>query len=347
MISKSYFSIFVFLILSLNLSSQNINSDKIDAYLSHIEKQNLDIGTVSILKDGKEMYAKNFGEIKSNNVRYQIGSVTKLFTATLVFKLIENQKLSLNTKLEEFFPDIKNADKISIQNLLEHSSGLSNYIKKDGKSPWLGKERTDKELLDEIKKQAILFSPNDSVAYSNSGYYLLGKIIEKKTNKKFSEVLKQNITKKLKLKNTHSAEENPQNIHLSHIFEDGNWKTKKDFYFKKITAVGYISSSMKDINSFITALFNAKIIKTESLKKMKPILGKETYGRGLMAFKFHNIYFLGHTGGTSGTSTILIYDDKNKISIALSINGEMSPRNDFANDLIDIIYNNRLNLPQQ
>ncbi|WP_262887656.1 serine hydrolase domain-containing protein [Chryseobacterium sp. POL2] len=130
MISKSYFSIFVFLILSLNLSSQNINSDKIDAYLSHIEKQNLDIGTVSILKDGKEVYAKNFGEIKSNNVRYQIGSVTKLFTATLVFKLIENQKLSLNTKLEEFFPDIKNADKISIQNLLEHSSGLSNYLKK-------------------------------------------------------------------------------------------------------------------------------------------------------------------------------------------------------------------------
>lgn len=130
MISKFYFSIFVFLILSLNLSSQNINSDKIDAYLSHIEKQNLDIVTVSILKDGKEVYAQNFGEIKSNNVRYQIGTVTKLFTATLVFKLIENQKHSLNTKLEEFFPDIKNADKISIQNLLEHSSGLSNYLKK-------------------------------------------------------------------------------------------------------------------------------------------------------------------------------------------------------------------------
>ncbi|WP_262887655.1 serine hydrolase [Chryseobacterium sp. POL2] len=128
-------------------------------------------------------------------------------------------------------------------------------------------------MLDEIKKQAILFSPHDSISYSNSGYYLLGKIIEKKTNKNFSEVLKQNITKKLKLKNTHSAEENPQNIHLSHIFEDGNWKTKKDFYFKNITAVGDISSSMKDINSFITALFNAKIIKTESLKK------DETYSR--------------------------------------------------------------------
>ncbi|PIF47507.1 D-alanyl-D-alanine carboxypeptidase [Chryseobacterium sp. 52] len=330
--------------------SQDIHSEKIDSYINYIKKNNLDIGSISIFRHGKEVYFNSFGKIENqkfhNSTAYQVGSITKLFTAVLIFKLIEENKISLNDKLSRYFPTIKNSDNITIKNLLEHSSGLNNYVKKNEKIIWLKEPRTDREIMEEIVNQRILFSPNENVLYSNSGYYLLGKIIEKEFNKNYGQVLKDQITQPFKLSETKSAYENPKHIAGSYIFDDQTWHTAQDFYFKNIIGVGDISSNTQNLNTFINALFNHKVLLKETIDIMKPFIGKETYGRGLMTFNFHSVNFYGNTGGTYGTNTILLFDEQTETSIALIINGERYPRNEFINDIVDIIYNNNLKFPE-
>ncbi|ASW76524.1 serine hydrolase [Chryseobacterium piperi] len=349
--SDKIFMVLMTLLFQYLVYSQNIHSEKLDDYVNYIQKNNLDIGSISIFQDGKEMYFNSFGKIQgkkfNKNTEYQVGSITKLFTATLIFTLIEQHKISLDTPLRQYFPDVKNSDKITIQNLLEHSSGLNNYVKKDEKTVWLKEPRTQEEIMKELMNQRILFSPNENVSYSNSGYYLLGKIIEKEYHKKYNDVLKEQITGPFHLSKTQSALDHPTHIAESYLLENNLWVLTKDFYFKNIIGVGDMSSNTQDLNRFINLLFDHKILSKETVAKMKPIIGKETYGRGLMTFKFHNIDFYGNTGGTYGTNTILIFDEASKTSIALIINGEKYPRNECINDIVDIIYNDHLSYPKE
>lgn len=346
---RFFFLVLVFPLITIRLKSQYLHPEKIDSYISYIDKNKLDVGEISIFQNGKETYSRNFGKIDSKSLKrnsvFQVGSITKLFTATLIFKLIEQNKLSLDTRLNNYFPDLSNSERITIQNLLEHSSGLNNYVKKDEKTIWLTEARNEEEIMSEIKKQRVLFLPNDSIFYSNSGYYLLGKIIEKEFNQSYGKILRENILEPINLSKTNSATENPKHVLDSYSFEKEKWTLQKDFYFKNIVGVGDISSTAKDLNILINSLFQNKILQAESVNRMKPIIGKETYGRGLMTFKFNNIDFYGNTGGTYGTNTILIYDEKSKTSIALIINGQRYPRNEFINDIVDIIYHNRLQYP--
>lgn len=341
--------IFVAVLSGFRLSAQdNIHTDKIDRYLENIEKNNLDVGSISVYKEGKEVYYRNFGKIPgqhfNKNSVYQVGSITKLFTSVLIFKLIESNKLSPDTRLSEFFPTIQYSDKITIRNLLEHSSGLNNYVKKSGKTVWLKEPRTDAELFAELKSQKPLFNPGDSVSYSNSGYYLLGKIIEHKYKDNYGNVLRKLITKPNKLLFTNSALQNPENVSKSYKFSEQGWVKNPDFYFKNIIGVGDISSNTSDLNKFINLLFEGRILEEKNLEVMKPVIGKETYGRGLMNFNFHGINFYGNTGGTYGTNTILVYEPKSKISISLIINGEQYERDLFIKDVVDIIFNNHLSI---
>jgi D-alanyl-D-alanine carboxypeptidase len=346
---KNVLIAFTISFFGLQTHAQNINDKKINDYLNSIEKKNLDVGSLSISKDGKEVYQRNFGIINgqtyTKNSTYQVGSVTKLFTAILIWKLIEDKQLSLETRLSAFYPDIENSNLITIKNLLEHTSGLSNYIKKVGNPTWLGELRSDKEILDEIKAQKNLFKPNDSVFYSNSGYYVLGKIVEKKYKDNYGNIVKKQITQPLKLTNTHSTLDNPVGVSKSMKLDNGNWVEKSDFNFKNIIGVGDISSNPTDLNKLINLLFDNKILKKESLEQLKPIIGKEIYGRGTMNFNIQDILFYGNTGATSGSAAKVMYDPKAKISIAICLNAEQYERDRMIEDLVRIIYKDALRFP--
>src|SRR5690606_7613908 len=151
-------------------SAQTISHQKIDDFINYIEKNNRAIGSVSIYKNGKELYYRDFGqqnltEINSDkNTKYQIGSITKMVNATLIFKLIEDKQLQLDDKLSTFFPDMPNADKISILHLLNHTSGLGDVNFKDGTSKWLKeKKETNEAILNQIKQQGVLFEAGDDL----------------------------------------------------------------------------------------------------------------------------------------------------------------------------------------
>lgn len=340
----------LFLLLSFNLFSQEINQEKLNNYINYIENNNGGLGSLSIFKNGKEVYNRSFGQKKIINVtynkdtKYQIASVTKMVTAILTLKLIEDGKLKFETKLSDFFPEITNSNKITIKNLLEHTSGLGNFAVRDG-AIWVIDKVEEKEILEEIKKQGVSFEPNEKVVYSNSAYILLRKIVEQKYGKPYNEIVEKEIVKPLRLKNFASVKSNPTNVFKSYQFKD-NWNEIKDIEYSNVIGVGDIASTNEDMNILINSLFQNKILKKETVELMKPAVGKEDWGRGLALFPFDDNIFFGHNGDVLGCHSRLIYNPKDKISIAYSTNGERIPANLFVENIVNIIYNKAFELPE-
>jgi len=340
------------LLISNYLFSQTINPEKLDHYFNYIENNNLGVGSLSIFKNGKEVYSKNFGQKNipeltyNNNTKYQVGSVTKMITAVLIFKLIEENKLHLNNKLSEFYPEIINSDKITIKNLLEHTSGLGSYVVKDGEV-WVTGKVSDKEIMDLIIKQGKSFEPGEKVAYSNSAYYLLTKILEQKYKKPYYKIVRSEILRPLQLKNSASFQANQKNILLPYRYENNSWSMlKEEIDFLNVIGVGDVSSTPYDLNIFINSLFHSTILKKETLKLMEPVLGKETWGRGMAIWDFDGITFYGHGGDTLGSHAILIYNKEADLSIAYITNGERIKKESFIKNVVDLLYNKEIKLPE-
>ncbi|REC62513.1 serine hydrolase [Chryseobacterium pennae] len=340
------------LLISGYFFSQTIPTEKLDNYFSYIENNNLGVGRLSVFKNGKEVYAKNFGQknipelIYDQNTRYQVGSVTKMMTAVLIFKLIEENKLHLNDKLSAFYPEIPNSNTIVIKNLLEHTSGLGSYVVKEGEV-WVTGKASDREIMDLIIQQGKSFEPGEKVAYSNSAYYLLTKILEKKHQKPFHEILYSEIIKPLNLKNLASFVPDQKNVFLPYRFEKDSWKVlNEEIDFLNVIGVGDISATPYVLNIFINSLFHNKILKKETLKLMEPVLGKEDWGRGMAIWDFDHLIFYGHGGDTLGSHALIIYNKESDISIAYATNGERIKKEDFIKNVVYLLYNKEIKLPE-
>lgn len=337
-------------IISVHAFAQKVDQEKINNYINYIENNNGGLGSLSIFENGKEVFNRSFGQKNLKNVnynkdtKYQIASVTKMVTAILTLKLIEKGDLTFNTKLSEFFPEVPNSEKITIKNILEHSSGLKNYAIKDG-AIWVIDKVDEKDVLAEIIKQGVGFEPNEKVAYSNSAYLLLRMILEKKYKKDFNEIVQKEIVKSLHLKNFASIKSTPKNVFQSYQFKD-NWTGMKDIEYTNVIGVGDIASTTEDMSILINKLFQNKLLKSETLEMMKPALGKEDWGRGLALFDFENNIFFGHNGDVLGGHSRLIYNPKDKISISYATNGERIPANVVLENIVDIIYNKPFTFPE-
>lgn len=338
------------LLISGNLFSQEISEEKLNNYLNYIEANNGGIGSLSIFKDGQEVYNRSFGQEKligvtfNETTKYQIASVTKMITAILILELVESGKLKLDTKLSDFYPEIPNSKKITIKNLLGHTSGLGNFAVRNG-DIWVIDKVTEKEIFDEIIKQGVSFEPNEKVLYSNSAYILLRMILEKKYKKEYNKIVEQKIIKRLNLKDFASVKSKPVNTFKSYKFTE-DWKEIKDIEYLNVVGVGDIASTTKDLNIVLTSLFEYKILKKETLDLMIPIVGNEDWGRGLALFEYGENIFFGHSGDVLACHSRLIYNPKDKISISYSTNGERIPANIFVENLVNIIYNKEFKLPE-
>ncbi len=342
MINKTVLFVFT-VFLFFESIAQQIPLDKLDRYIDSIETNQLDIGSISVFHEGKEIYNRNFGQqylpYKKFNKKtgYQIGSISKLITAVLICKVIEDQKLSFDTKLSEFFPDIPNASAITIENLLEHTSGLGDYVEKKENEEWLKQAVTEKEILDEIIRQGVNFQPDEKFEYSNSGYYLLAKIVEKKYNKPYHQVVKEHIAKPYRLKYFTSVHSGNKNIFRSYKWKDSTWNFVQDFDFTNAVGVGDIIAIPSEMNTFINHLFSYKILGKEIIDFMKPN-SEEFFGRGIMVIPYYEILSYGHGGDTYGTHSLLAYNEAENLSVAYAINGENYSAKKFATDVFTILF---------
>ena len=321
-----------------------------DALVAH----NKAMCSIAISKGGQVVYSRTIGYsvIDGNNktpattnTLYRIGSITKMFTATIIFQLIEEGKLSLTTALKEYFPEITNADKITIGLLLSHRSGIHNFTDDENYLKWNTQPKTEKEMLDIISKAKPDFKPDEKTSYSNSNFVLLGYIIEKICGNSYSEVLKERITSKIgltktfvggipDLKNGESYSYNP---------DDDKWKQEGVTDMSIPGGAGCIVSSPEDLNKFADALFNGKLISVNSLKQMETM--KDGLGMGLIKVPFYEKTAYGHTGGIDAFQSMLTYFPIDSVSTAMCCNGLNMQMNDIAIGFLSIYFNRPYIIP--
>lgn len=347
------FLIIIIFIFQINISyTQSIDSNKLDTYFSILEVNNKFMGSVAVFKDNEIVFNKQYGysEVETQtrpdkNTKYRIGSVSKTLTAVLVFKAVEQSKISLSETIDSFFPGIKNADKITIANLLNHRSGIHSYT--DDKNEYLSyhtQRKSEKEMVEIISQYDSNFEPNIQAEYSNSNYLLLSYILEKIYNNTFAEVLNDELCVPLKLENTYFAEllSIDNNEAYSYRF-DKKWNKEPQTNGTTGFGAGDIISTPTDLIKFSDALFNGKIISYESLSNMKTL--QDNFGMGLFQTTYYNTTSFGHNGGIDGFMSMLRYFPEEKIAFAVTANGIDYNFNSIESTLANTLLNRHFDIP--
>jgi CubicO group peptidase (beta-lactamase class C family) len=314
------------------------------------------MGSLAIAKDGNVLYTRAIGYSQINGTektpltsanRFRIGSITKMYTATMILQLVEEGKLKLSDTLDKFFPQIPNAEKITIAQILAHRSGIPN-VRRD-REPQRNVNTTPMtkdEMLALIVKGTPDFEPDTKHSYSNSGYQLLGLILEKLTGKPYHQALEEGITSKVLLADTYTATGNidvSKSEALTYINAGSDWKQGPETHPSILFSAGSIVSTPNDMAKFIQALFDWKLISQESLNQMKTI--RDGDGFGMETFTFAGKTFYGHTGGGDNYGAWLAYQSEEKLAVAYTTNAKVTPVKDIVSGVIDIYYNRPFHIP--
>lgn len=350
---KKNLLLFLFFGLLATISfAQNFDNAKLDAYFDALETHNKFMGSVAVSQDGKIIYTRSVGfadvenKVKANeNTKYRIGSISKTFTAVLVFKGVEAGKIDLNQTIDKFFPAFPKGDKITVQQLLYHRSGIHNFTSDADYLTWNTSPKTENEMMDIIIMGGSDFEPDSQSEYSNSNYVLLSFILEKTFKKQYSEILKEFITQPLGLKNTYFGGEIDVKKNESKSYKWlGEWKLEPETDISVPLGAGGIVSTPTDLVKFSDALFAGKVVREESLKQMENI--KEHYGMGLFQFPFGNRQGFGHTGGIDGFTSVFIHFPDGNVSYALTSNGTNFNNNDISIAVLSAVYNVPYEIPE-
>ncbi len=203
---KIYLVLLLFPLLS---KAQKSYPELLDEYMQAELKVKQYNGTVLVVQKGKTIYQKAFGLAdrewnipNSLNTKFRIGSITKQFTAACILQLSEKGLLYLDDKLSKYIPDYPKGDSVTIHMLLNHTSGIKNYTEMEAFGPKAILPLPIDSMIAIFKYAPYDFSPGTKFSYSNSGYYLLGMIIEKVSGTTYRDYLLKNIIQKVGLKNT-------------------------------------------------------------------------------------------------------------------------------------------------
>lgn len=323
-----------------------------DSYFDHLFKNQKFMGSVAIAHNDSIFYSKSVGyadaDKKAENnsdTKFRIGSISKTFTATLILKAVEEQKLKLSDKLESYYPDIKNAGMITIQHLLKHRSGIFNFTEIAGAREWEQAFHTEKEFLDYIIKNESNFEPGTAYEYSNTNYAFLGFILQRIYQKPYAEILDEKICKPLGLKNTYYSfqTDSTRNEAYSYNIQNSYIRNAK-VNFSNHTAGGGIASSATDVTIFLSALFNGKLITSESLQWMLPAT-KGEYGMGIIKLGFTKPEGFKHGGRIENYISDYWYFPEERLGIVVLANAININTEDISLTLLKYAYRNLPELP--
>lgn len=270
------------------------------------------------------------------NGRFRVGSVTKSFVATVVLQLVSERRMSLDDKLSRWLPGVvPNADRITVRNLLQHTSGVFNYtdrlfelyptiddILRIRYHSW-----SPSEILALIDGRPALFEPGTQWSYSNTNYILLALIIMRVTGRDYASEVDRRVLRPVRLNATETPGDNPfvRGPH-SHGYEPavrGEAVEPVDvtvFNPSVAWAAGEMTSTTTDLNHFYSALMRGKLVPAAQLAEMRTSFRDAEYGLGLQSFQLPCARLWGHTGGIFGYATLAASTEDGQRSLSLSVN---------------------------
>jgi len=264
--------------------------------------------------------------------RFRIASVTKTFTAAAVLLSAEKGLLSLDDSVEKWLPgSVPNAKKITVRHLLQHTSGISDYyqgekgIKKQVSSNPL-KVWTPGELIEIGASMSPLSDPGQRWAYSNTGYVMLGLIIEKAWGTSYKNVIHSNLLEPLGLNDTYVPSDKVIPGSHAHGYADlsgdGVLEDVTDLEPSVIWSAGGMISNTKDLVCWAKALYGGNVLNEKSMKEMYSFTdtGYENIQYGFGVYKYPQEGIVGHDGDFMGFSSQMLYDINSKLAIAVLTN---------------------------
>ena len=280
-------------------------------------------GAALVAENGKVLYKKGFGLANMEwnipnepDTKFRLGSITKQFTATLILQLVQQGKIKLDGKVSDYLPEYRKdtGSRMTIHHLLSHTSGVPNYTAQPGF--FANVSRNPFTVDDFVKQYAsgdLEFEPGTKFNYSNSGYFLLGDIIEKVTGRPYEQVLKENILDPLGMKNTgydHYGTVLSKRA-AGYIKTQNGYENAAYLDMSIPYAAGSIYSTVEDLFLWDQALYGEKILSAASKELMfKPNLENYGYGFGIRKASLGpnkiSVPVIEHNGGINGFSTIIV-----------------------------------------
>lgn len=314
------------MILTANAFAQNtFNKAKLDSLLDLLAAKNRKMASVAISQNGHIIYQKATGIISAEtpatiDTKYRIGSISKMFTATLIFQLIDEGKLQLNDPLAKWYSKIPGADKITIGLMLSHRSGLFNFTADSAYLTYYTKPQTEQQQIARFEKQPEAFTPDTKSAYSNTNYVLLGYIAQKITGKTYAQLIKERISSKLGLAKTYAGGAiNPKKGEAQSFKYTNTWQQETATDMSIPGGAGAVVSTPADLSRFIEGLFSGKLVSNKSLDMMKTLNGN--FGSGIFAYHFNDKLGFGHNGSIDSFNSDLVYFPDEKLTVAICSNG--------------------------
>jgi CubicO group peptidase (beta-lactamase class C family) len=350
---NKYLALFCFISSALPSIAQSV-PEKIDTLLTAFEKQDAFSGSVLVARRGTVIFEKGYGyknkkenALNDSNTIFQIGSITKQFTSAIILKLEEKNQLSLRDKLSKYIPDYPNGDQITIEHLLTHTSGVYNYT---NDTAFMRKEAFTSinrdSLIATFKNKPLDFHPGDKFNYSNSGYILLGYIIEKVTGKSYFQVVRENIFRPLHMDHTGFDFSALVNADKAIGYMPPAAGLPAPIVDSSVSfAAGAIYTTVGDLYKWDRALYTGDIISPASLQKaFTPHLDK--YGYGWMIDSAYGKKMVGHGGGIPGfVSDILRVPEDQTCVIVLDNHPSPASPGQIASEINALLNGKEYNIP--
>jgi CubicO group peptidase (beta-lactamase class C family) len=324
---------------------------KIEEYMQAQVSRNGFSGTILLARDGKPLVANGYGfanvEWQVRNTRdtkFRIGSITKQFTSMVIMQLREDGKLKLEDSVCTFVTPCPDTWKpVTIHHLLTHTSGIPSYT---GLAEWrqvMMQPQTIEQMLGFFRNLPLQWTPGEKYAYNNSGYFLLGVVIEKITGKKYEEVIRERIFTPLGMKDTGydwTSTIIPKRA-AGYVGVGAELRNAPPLDMQQPYAAGALYSTVEDLLTWDQALYTEKLLPGAAKEKMwTPALENYAYGWGVreaapQTFGYKRLL---HGGGINGFSAHLIRVPELKVTAIVLSNNSTNSSTRVANDLLAIYF---------
>jgi CubicO group peptidase (beta-lactamase class C family) len=325
------------------LPSDEESANKADAFLAQWEKNDMPGCSVGVVKDGKLVYKRAFGMANLDydvpnkpSTRFNLASVSKPFTAMSIALLAQQGKLSLDDDIRKYVPEIpKYEDTITIQHLIHHTSGIREYealVRFGG----LGTDNaySPKAILNMLARQKNLsFKPGAKYQYSNSGYFLMGTIVERVSGKSWRAFAEENIFKPLGMKNTliydNRFEVIKNRAHGYQVGPDKSIRARSSLY--NLVGAGGVLTTVEDLSFWVQNFYEPKVGDKELIQLLTTpgTLNsgeKNSYAFGMWLGEYKGLPIITHSGNMMGyRARIVSFPEQKFTAIALCNNMAILP----------------------
>lgn len=359
----------VMLLATMQLTFAQSKAEEIDKLLQLYHEYGQFNGSALVADQGKIVYNKGVGmanmewEIQNQpDTKHRLGSITKQFTAMLVLQLAEEGKLDLQAPISNYLPDYPNEHnpKITTHHLLTHTSGIPNYtafpgfFRDQSRDPY-----TPDDFVKKFEDKKLDFTPGEKFSYSNSGYFLLGVIIEKVSGKTYEEMLEEKIFTPLSMDD--SGFDHHKDIlenRATGYQKQGNNYVNSDYLDMSIPyAAGSMYSTVDDLYLWDQALYTNKLLSKEYMelyfKPYIPAFRSSHYaygwavGKDVIGNSKDSIYTISHGGGINGFNTIISRGPSDKSLVVLLNNTGGAPLNQMTRSIRGILNGKTYDLPKK